>query len=301
LRVSLLASRHLIMSAKKLRSCAIQPVNKPKRDIKLPVVPIYDPKPDQLMRVAGFMSGSGTNLIEIIKHQQKLKSTTGKSPYEVVAVFTDNKQSNAAKIGRQYGISVVENDLMDFYRGHGCADKRDMSLRSEFDIKTVEMIEAFDIDVVAMAGYMSIITKPLLQRYAGRMINVHPADLRVMAEGKRLYVGDRAVALAIKNGEPFLHSTVHLVREIVDNGEILMISAPVLVEASDDLDPGNKAELQKVAEEHQEILKKEGDWVIFPKALELIAQGRYGFDEKGLVHFDDRAVPEGAIIDQLID
>ncbi len=98
-----------------------------------------------------------------------------------------------------------------------------------------------------------------------------------------------------------MHSTVHIVREAVDYGEILMISAPVLVEDPGDLDLDDKSALMKFADEHQEVLKEEGDWVIFPKTLELLAQGKYGFDENGLLYFDGRAVPEGAIIDQVIE
>ena len=270
----------------------------------MPVIPIYQPKTDSAMRVAGFMSGSGTNLIEILKHQEKLKSSHGRSPYEVVCIVTDNKDSKAGRIGEKYDIPVVVNDIMDFYRGRGHSDKRDMKIRSEFDEKTIGMIEDFAIDAIAMAGYMSIITEPVLKRY-GRIINVHPADLRVRKDGKRLYTGDRAVALAIAEGEPFLHATVHLVGEEVDGGQILMMSAPVLVEISEDIDPDelskpeNKKILMKIADEHQEILKEQGDWVVFPKTLELIAEGRYGFDENGALYFDDYAVPEGAIIDSI--
>ncbi len=154
----------------------------------MPVTPIHEPKTDSVMRVAGFISGSGSNLVKIIEHQQNLKQNGG-SPYVVVCVFTDCGESNAKKIGERFNIPVIVSDIKEFYRERGHADKRDMSLRSEFDKNTIELIEGYNIDVIALAGYMSIVTQPLLERYAGRIINVHPADLRVQENGKRTYTG----------------------------------------------------------------------------------------------------------------
>ena len=61
--------------------------------------PLYSPRPDRPMRVAGFMSGSGTNLVKILEKQDELARTPGGSPYEIVVVFTDNAGGNAEMAG----------------------------------------------------------------------------------------------------------------------------------------------------------------------------------------------------------
>ncbi|MCL4235995.1 MAG: hypothetical protein KJ042_15920, partial [Deltaproteobacteria bacterium] len=167
----------------------------------MPVAPLFGPSPDRAMRVAGFVSGSGTNLIRILEHERRLDASRGRSPFRVIVIFTDNAASNATAIGERFDIPVVVNDIMGFYRSRGHTDKRDLSLRPAFDEATIERLRDLPIDVVALAGYMSIVTKPLLDRFPGRMINVHPADLCVRDGHRRLYTGARAVDLAIAAGE----------------------------------------------------------------------------------------------------
>ena len=263
------------------------------------VKPLYTPTPGRPMRVAGFMSGSGSNLIKIIQHQHALEAERGRSPYEVAVIFSDDKESSAYTIASWYDIPQVIKDIMDYYLARGHKTKRDLSLRQEFDERTVSYLADFDVDVIALAGYMSIVTEPLLEAYDGRILNVHPADLTVEREGRRAYTGDRAVADAILAGERSLRSTVHIVRSEVDYGELLMVSPPLPVELPEDLplealgSPENRDRLREVAGAHQDDLKALGDWVIFPRALEMIAEGRFGLDPSGRVTVDGESVPGG--------
>lgn len=251
------------------------------------------------MRVAGFMSGSGTNLVKILDYERRLLEIEGKSPFQVVLVFTDNAESKAREIADQYSLAIVTRDIMEFYRARGHENKRDMSLRPEYDRETVWVLAPHEIDTIALAGYMSIVTDPLLGAWPGRIVNVHPADLTVRDGRSRRYVGDHAVRDAIRAGERALRSTTHVVRREVDYGEILMLSAPVEVVLPRGwglLDPGkpeNAERLRTVADEHQDRLKEAGDWVIFPRTLEMMAQGRYAFDDAGLLHVDGDSAPGG--------
>lgn len=271
---------------------------------------LYDPDVEGLpMRVACFMSGTGTNVVKIIEHQLGYRSRGGCCPYEVVLIFTDVKDGRVDRAGRKwcYAKDIAErfhllyvcNDIRDFYRSRGHRTIRDLSLRPEFDRMTLEKIEGYDIDVIALAGYMSIISRPLLDAFPSRIINVHPADLSVTEGGRRKYVGLHAVRDAILAGERFLYSTTHIVRERVDEGEILMRSRPVEVRlpngvALEDLRRReNRALLERVVRENQRRLKEEGDWVIYPKTLEMIAQGSYGIDDKGNVYVDGVLMPYG--------
>ena len=256
--------------------------------------PLYLPQPDRPMRVAGFMSGSGTNLEKILDRQKALQDQSGRSPYMVVVVFTDNPASNASSIAASNGIPLLEMDIESFYRSHGHVNKRDLSLRPSFDRMIIERLGPFSVDVIVLAGYMSIVTQPLLDAYPGRIINVHPADLRIKEEGMRKFTGDHAVRDAILAGEKFLRSSTHIVREKVDYGEVLMVSDPLPVELPEGFTPEalasepNRKLLRQIASDHQDRLKRIGDWVILPRTLEIMAQGRFAFDEHSRIHLDGK-------------
>lgn len=255
---------------------------------------LYTPDPRRPMQVAGFMSGSGTNLVKILERQAELAQEPGGSPFRIVLIFSDNPDSNASKIGQSHGIPVVTEDILSFYRARGHRNKRDLSLRPEFDKIVLEVLAPYSIDAIVLAGYMSVVTQPLIKAFSGRILNVHPADLRILEGGKRKYTGDHAVRSAILAGEPVLRSSTHIVREEVDYGEMLMVSKPLPVVLPEGLSrqdlarPENREILKKVADEHQSCLKETGDWLILPRTLEWIARGRYGLDGNRRVYLDGR-------------
>lgn len=250
---------------------------------------LYHPESGR-MRIAGFMSGSGSNLRKIIDHQRKIELEEGRAPYQVVVIFSDNPTSNAEKIGREYGIPVVVRDLEAFYRDKE-KPRRDLTVRAEFDEGTVRALELFNVDVAAYAGYMAIATAPLLNAFLG--VNVHPADLSIMEGSRRKYTGDHAVRDAIVGGEKQLRATTHIIEPQVDYGRILMISPAVPVQLPEGFDVKDKARLNTLADEYQSRLKEAGDWVIFPKTLEHLADGRFSQDEQGNLHFNDKPIPQG--------
>ena len=245
---------------------------------------LYDPGKGP-MRIAGLMSGSGSNLKKIIEHGLAIESNDTPAPYKVVVIFTDNPDSNAEKIGREYRIPVIKNDLTEFYAERG-KPKKDLQVRVEYDTETVELLKQFKADVAAYAGYMCIATEPLVKAYLG--VNVHPANLSILNESdERKYTGDNAVRDAILAGEKYLNSTTHIIEKKVDGGRILMISKPLEVILPEGFDPNNKSQVNQVSSEHQNRLKEIGDWDIFPKTLEYLADGRYLKDENGNLYFHD--------------
>jgi len=263
--------------------------------------PIYAPKVDALMRVACFISGSGTNARRIIE-----RSLEESSRYEVSLVFTDvrddrlqksgKKRCRAKDIADEHGISYECEDIRDYYRERG-VKRSDLSLRPEFDRLVVEKVAPHGIDIIALAGYMSITTRPLLDAYPGRMVNVHPADLSIMEGDERKYVGIHVVRDAILSGERELRATIHVVREEVDHGEVLVISEPVPVRLPEGAVVAelvrDKKLLGVIVDEHQERLKERGDWVIFPLTVQMIAEGRFALDGEGNVFVDGVSAPRG--------
>jgi len=263
---------------------------------------IYSPRPDGKMRVACFVSGSGTNARRIIE-----RSLEDDSLYEVALVFTDvrddrllksgEKRCRAMDIAEQYGISYECEDIRDFYRSKGHKNRRDLSLRPEFDERVVAKIAPHGIDLIALAGYMSITTEPLLEAYRGKIVNIHPADLSLMDGEERRYVGIHVVRDAILAGETELRASTHVVRQKVDYGEILVVSEPVPVELPEGVGlerlEGDKSLLRDFVDAHQDRLKERGDWVIFPLTIQMIAEGRFALDGDGGVYLDGEPAPDG--------
>jgi folate-dependent phosphoribosylglycinamide formyltransferase PurN len=274
-------------------------IYRPRRNPHMAPTPIF--KGPGRMRVACFMSGSGTNTRRIVE-----RSLEKDASYAVVLIFTDvrddrldeegNKICRAKDIAEEYGIAYECIDILDFYRERGHGSKRDLSLRPDFDRLVVKRIEPYRVDLIVLGGYMSIQTAPLLERYEGRIVNVHPADLSIAKDGERKYVGIHTVRDAILDGEKFLRSSSHIVREKVDHGEILVISKPVPVR----LPPGvtvdrlreDKELRRRIVEEHQEGLKREGDWVVYPLTVQMIGEGRFALGG-GIVYLDGKPMPNG--------
>jgi folate-dependent phosphoribosylglycinamide formyltransferase PurN len=260
------------------------------------LTPLFDPeKAGRPMRVAAFMSGSGTNIVKLLEAQEALRAAEGVSPFQVIFVFSDRSDGSCQgeRIACEKGIPYISYDIRTFHRIRGfkrtVSGPEGLEARREFDRIAEQLIRSFDIDVVALGGYMSYTT-------IRRCVNVHPADLSILTpEGRRKYVGDRAVADAIAAGERVLRSSTIWTDKGVDTGPLLMVSEPVPVELPEPLDDllRNKERWMKAAEVNQQRLKQVGDWRIFPKTVEMIARGRFALDSEGRVYVDGNPAPHG--------
>jgi len=262
----------------------------------MPIKPLFDPKKMRRpMRVAAFMSGSGTNIIKLMEREKSLRKAGGSSPFQVIFIFSDRSDGSCQgeKIACHNGIPYFSYDIRTFHRLRGLKRRVDipegLAARRAFDRLAKRLTEAFEIDVIALGGYMSYIT-------LDRCVNVHPADLSILApDGKRRYVGDHAVLDAISNGETLLRSSTLWTDQGVDTGPLLMVSDPLQVELPQSLESllKDREGLLRLVQEHQERLKELGDWKIFPRTIEMIAQGRFALDEMNRVYVDGEPVPEG--------
>jgi folate-dependent phosphoribosylglycinamide formyltransferase PurN len=236
---------------------------------------LYDPM-DGDMQIAGLMSGSGSNLRRIIELEQRLCCDTNFSPYHVAVIFTDNPNSKAQEIGSEFGIPVIERDIRAYYHARN-KPLGDMLVRQEFDSETVGLLRQYGASVAAYAGYMAIATPVLVNAFFG--VNVHPGDLRIMDGERRKYTGRSAVRDALAAGETHIRSTTHIVSEKVDGGELLMVSPPI------------RARPEFGAAENQELLKELGDWLIFPRTMLYLSQGKYCRETDGWVYYDGQLAP----------
>lgn len=253
------------------------------------IKPIHNPAEGPL-KLVGLMSGSGTNIRKILEHQIKLEKQPGASPFKIVVLFSDNGSSNASKIGMEFDIPVITRDIAGFYARRG-KKRNDLTIRPEFDAETVKALSPFGVKGGIYGGYMSVVTPPLIHAFLG--VNVHPADLSIEEGGKRKFTGSHAVRDAIAHGEKTIAATTHVVEDAVDQGPILMISPPLPVIVKEEWDLSNPEHLREAEAFNQERLKENGDWLIFPKTIEYLSQGRYGRDEAGRLFFDGTPIPHG--------
>jgi len=247
--------------------------------------PLYAPKAGP-MRIAALMSGTGSNLRKILELQRQREDL-----FRVVMIFTDTADENACnarRIAEEHKIPYYCNDIKRYYLEKGKSDRKDMRVREEYDAETATLLKMHEIDVVALCGYMSIITKPVIGQFL--TINVHPADLRIKDEsGRRKYagcIGADCVKMARTNGETEIRSTTHIVTDEVDAGQVLMVSLPVK------LPPNNNCDGDDLPHRYQEKLKEEGDWLVYPETIKALAEGRFAVDEKNVIFLDGRPTPE---------
>lgn len=252
------------------------------------IKPIFDAQAaGRPLRVAAFMSGSGTNIRRLLER---------KSPYyDIAFIFSDvaSGKCQGQNIAHEYGLPFFAYDTRRFHELKGIkrtvTTLEGLAARQEYDQVAAKLIDAFGVEIIALGGYMSFLTLP-----GG--VNVHPADLSLVKKnGQRRYVGDDAVYDAILAGEKELRSSTLWIDQGVDSGPLLMVSEALPVELPAPLEE-LKAEperLRVLADEHQERLKQKGDWVVFPLTMELIGQGRLALDDKGVTHLDGKPYPQG--------
>jgi formyltetrahydrofolate-dependent phosphoribosylglycinamide formyltransferase len=149
-------------------------------------------------RVAVLISGSGTNMASLIAAGQ-----AADAPYEVVVVVSNVADVTGLEKARAAGVEAVTIEHKPFGKD------REAHERAIHDL----LVER-EVEVIALAGYMRLLTPWLVRKWAGRMLNIHPSLLP-------LYPGLNTHARAIEAGDAEAGCTVHIVTEGVDEGPVL--------------------------------------------------------------------------------
>jgi folate-dependent phosphoribosylglycinamide formyltransferase PurN len=261
---------------------------------------LYQPR-DIPMQVAVFMSRKGTNAIKLLEHERD----RGRHGYTISCLVTDNskKGNNSLEIADCFRLPQPIYSDFDLFRLEHITDPKNMAERKPYFRALMERISTVQprIDCIALAGYELIVTEPLLGKFTGRIVNIHPSNLGLRnAEGKPLFPGSHAVRNAILAGESEIRASTHLVINGVDEGPVLVVSKPVKVVLSDGLTledlrrRENRSLATAIAGQHQDELKMVGDWIIYPLTLELMARGAFSRDERGTIYLRDEPIPNGA-------
>jgi len=191
-------------------------------------------------------SGRGSNLMAILE-----AAARGECPVNVSLVIADKPDAGALEIAKAAGVAEVMH-----------LNPRDYVDRQAFDAVCGDAIEAAGCDWVVLAGYMRILSDAFVRRFAGRVINIHPALLPA-------FPGAHAVADALEHGVKVTGCTVHLVDEELDSGPILaQATVPVL-----DGDTVETLHNRIHTEEHK----------LFPAILKRLAEEAFHLDGRRVV------------------
>ncbi len=189
-------------------------------------------------------SGRGENLRYIID-----ATRSGYLPAEVKVVLTDQKEAGALKIAQMYGIK------------HEFLDPAGLT-REEYDLKLMEKLEAVNVELLILTGYMRLLSSNFVRHFRNRILNIHPALLPS-------FRGINAFQQALDYGVKWSGVTIHLVDEQVDHGPIIY-QQPVRVKDSDTYQ-SLKARIQRT--EH----------AAYPKAIKLFIENRPKIDGRRIV------------------
>ena len=187
-------------------------------------------EPTGRARVAVLISGAGSNMAALID-----AGAQADAPFEVVLVLSNDPEAGGLAVARAKGVPAAAIDHRPFGKDRAA---HEAGIQAE--------LEAAGTDVVALAGYMRLLTPFLVQRWEGRMLNIHPSLLPK-------YPGLDTHARALAAGDAEAGCTVHLVTAGVDEGPILARQAVPVV--ADDT-PATLA---------QRVLQAEH--VLYPRAL----------------------------------
>lgn len=192
-------------------------------------------------RIAVFVSGGGTNLQALLEAERSGIIQDG----EIVLVLSNNPNAYALERAKAFGVEGV------------CVDKKEYPDLSSREQETVRILEEKEIDLIVLAGYLSILSEAFTARYEGRIINVHPSLIPSFC-GKGYY-GLKVHEAALAYGVKVTGATVHYVNEIPDGGQIIAQKA-VEIEEGD------------TPESLQKKVMREAEWKILPLATQIVSK-----------------------------
>ena len=195
-----------------------------------------------MLKIGVLVSGGGTNLQAIIDSIADGRITDT----SIEAVISNNQNAYALKRAKAAGIPAE------------CISPKDFEDREAFNRAFLDRIDSYKLDLIVLAGFLVAIPVEMVRKYAGRIINIHPSLIPSFC-GKGYY-GLKVHEAALKRGVKVTGATVHFVDEGMDTGPIILQKA---VEVKD----GDTPEVL------QRRVMEEAEWVILPRAIQMIAGG----------------------------
>ena len=205
-----------------------------------------------MLRVVALVSGGGTNLQAVLDAVRDGKITNT----EVAGVISNNKKAYALTRAEQAGIPAK------------CVSPKDFENRDQFNCALMEAVDAFQPDLIVLAGFLVVIPAELIRKYENRIINIHPSLIPSFCGTG--YYGLKVHEAALARGVKITGATVHFVDEGTDTGPIILQKA---VEVLPDDTP----------EVLQRRVMEQAEWQIMPEAVNLIANGKVSVKDRHVV------------------
>ena len=196
-----------------------------------------------MLRLAVLVSGGGTNLQAIIDAIDAGTITNA----EIDVVISNNANAYALERAKNHGIEGL------------CISPKAYESREQFNDALTQAIIDRDIDLVVLAGYLVIIPPQLIAAYKNRIINIHPSLIPSFCGTG--YYGLKVHEAALARGVKVTGATCHFVDEGTDTGPIILQKAVEIL--PDD-----------TAKSLQQRVMEQAEWIIMPKAIDLIANGK---------------------------
>ena len=193
------------------------------------------------IKVAVLVSGGGTNLGALIAAEKKGIITSG----EISLVISNKVGAYALERAKVVGIEALT------------VTKAECGSQEAFEDRLLEELRSRGIELIVLAGFMAILSEKFTSAYKDRIINVHPSLIPSFC-GKGYY-GLRVHEAALEYGVKVTGATVHYVNEIPDGGKIIL-------QKSVEIQDGDTPELL------QKRVMEEAEWIILPKACELVSK-----------------------------
>ncbi|MDW2796878.1 phosphoribosylglycinamide formyltransferase [Clostridium boliviensis] len=194
-----------------------------------------------MLRIGVLVSGGGTNLQAVLDAVKSGQISNA----EVAVVISNNQNAYALKRAEIHGIDAV------------CISPKDFSNRELFHDELLDRIDAYQLDLIVLAGFLVTIPERMIKKYRNRIINIHPSLIPAFCGSG--YYGLKVHEAALARGVKITGATVHYVDEGTDTGPIILQKA---VEVKEGDTPGR---LQK-------RVMEEAEWKILPQAIAMIAK-----------------------------
>ena len=205
-----------------------------------------------MLKTAVLVSGGGTTLQAILDAVDAGEITNA----EISVVISNNPGAYALERARAKGVEAV------------CISPKDFGNREQFHQALLDKLRSEGVDLIVLAGFLVVIPEMLVKAYPNRIINVHPSLIPSFCGTG--YYGLKVHEAALARGVKVTGATVHFVDAGTDTG-------PIILQKAVEIREGDTPEIL------QRRVMEQAEWVILPKAIDLIANGRVTV-EKGLAH-----------------
>ena len=196
-----------------------------------------------MLKIAVCVSGGGTNLQAIIDAIESGKITNTK----IEVVISNNKNAYALERAKNHNIEGI------------CISPKDYEDRAIFNKVFLEKLDGYEVDLVVLAGFLVVIPPEMIAKYRNRIINVHPSLIPSFCGTG--YYGLKVHEGALSRGVKVTGATVHFVDEGTDTG-------PIILQKAVGIQNGDTPEVL------QRRVMEQAEWVILPRAIDLIANGK---------------------------